>query len=53
MSDAAVPDLKPNAQAPRAGAGWLKRSLDSDIFYSFRRSRMTMVAAAANRAISA
>lgn len=46
MADAAVPDLKPNAQTPRAGVGWLKRSLDSDIFYSFRRSRMTMVAAA-------
>src|SRR5204862_3346392 len=26
--------------------GWLKRALNSDIFYSFRRSRMTMVAAA-------
>src|SRR5581483_97339 len=26
--------------------GWLKRALDSDVFYSFRRSRMTVVAAA-------
>ena len=28
------------------GAGWLRRALESDIFYSFRRSKMTMVAAA-------
>ena len=47
MSDAAVPrPAKPNAQAPRFGTGWLKRTLDSDVFYSFRRSKMTMVAAA-------
>ncbi|WP_291845673.1 ABC transporter permease [Bradyrhizobium sp.] len=47
MSDAVVPDLtEPNAQRARAGAGWLSRALDSDMFYSFRRSRMTMVAAA-------
>jgi peptide/nickel transport system permease protein len=47
MSDAVVPDpTEPNAQRARAGAGWLNRALDSDMFYSFRRSRMTMVAAA-------
>jgi len=46
MADAALPDIKPNTQTPRTGVGWLKRSLDSDVFYSFRRSRMTMVAAA-------
>ena len=26
------------------GVGWFRRALDSDIFYSFRRSRMTMIA---------
>jgi peptide/nickel transport system permease protein len=47
MSDAAVPQLaKPNVQAARYGTGWLKRTLDGDMFYSFRRSKMTMVAAA-------
>src|SRR6476661_5155564 len=47
MSDAVVPHrVEPSAPPARAGTGWLKRALDSDIFYSFRRSRMTMVAAA-------
>ena len=46
MSDAVVPHrVEPSAPGARAGTGWLKRGLDSDIFYSFRRSRMTMVAA--------
>lgn len=46
MSDAVVPErTEPNAQGARHGTGWLKRALDSDMFYSFRRSRMTMVAA--------
>jgi peptide/nickel transport system permease protein len=46
MSDAVVPH-RAEPSAPRArGTGWIKRALDSDIFYSFRRSRMTMVAAA-------
>ncbi len=46
MSDAVVPHrAEPSAVPARAGAGWVKRALDSDIFYSFRRSRMTMVAA--------
>jgi len=46
MSDAVVPHrVEPSAPRARAGTGWLKRALDSDIFYSFRRSRMTMVAA--------
>jgi peptide/nickel transport system permease protein len=46
MTDAAVP--RPAAAAPQAGrgAGLLRRALDSDVFYSFRRSRLTMVAAA-------
>src|SRR5690349_15767347 len=45
MTDAAVPH--PADAAPRSsrGTGWLRRALDSDIFYSFRRSRMTMIAA--------
>ena len=47
MSDAAIPQLaKPNVQATRLSTGWLKRTLDGDMFYSFRRSKMTMVAAA-------
>jgi peptide/nickel transport system permease protein len=43
MSDAVVPH-KTRSTAP--GAGWLRRALASDVFYSFRRSRLTMVAAA-------
>ena len=43
MSDAVVPD---RTQDHEPAAGWFKRALDSDIFYSFRRSKLTMVAAA-------
>jgi peptide/nickel transport system permease protein len=43
MSDAVVPH-KP--EAPALSSGWLRRAVDSDVFYSFRRSRLTMVAAA-------
>lgn len=47
MSDAVVPQrTEPNAQGARSGTSWLKRALDSDMFYSFRRSKMTVVAAA-------
>ena len=47
MSDAVVPHrVEPSAPRARSGTGWLKRALDSDIFYSFRRSRMTIAAAA-------
>src|SRR5205809_3598092 len=47
MSDAVVHHrVEPSAPAARSGTSWLKRAFDSDIFYSFRRSRMTMVAAA-------
>lgn len=42
MSDAALPD---HAAPPRA-PGRLERALQSDLFYSFRRSRLTMLAAA-------
>jgi peptide/nickel transport system permease protein len=43
MSEAVVPHTtgKPNAAAP----GWFRRTLDGDLFYSFRRSRITMIAA--------
>jgi len=47
MSDAVVPhQSESNAPPARASHGWLKRALDSDLFYSFSRSKMTMVAAA-------
>src|SRR4051794_21992894 len=46
MSEAVVPH-KVEERGPRADApGWFKRALDSDLFYSFRRSKITMVAAA-------
>jgi peptide/nickel transport system permease protein len=47
MSDAVVPH-KAEARPPGAGVsseGWLRRAVGSDLFYSFRRSRITMVAA--------
>jgi peptide/nickel transport system permease protein len=43
MSDAALPHEAPSTHTPTAG--FIRRALDSDIFYSFRRSRLTMVAA--------
>ena len=43
MSDAVVPHRSDDH--PQAPAGWFGRALDSDILYSFRRSRLTMVAA--------
>jgi peptide/nickel transport system permease protein len=45
MSEAVVPhSSETNAQRP-AASGWLRRALESDVFYSFRRSKLTMVAA--------
>ncbi|QPF89756.1 ABC transporter permease [Bradyrhizobium commune] len=44
MSEAVVPH-KAEKSATTA-PGWLRRALDSDLFYSFRRSRITMIAAA-------
>jgi peptide/nickel transport system permease protein len=47
MSDAVVPH-KAESSAPRAApsaAGLFRRAIDSDLFYAFRRSRLTMVAA--------
>ena len=48
MSDAAISHkTSSNASPPRAySSRWFRRALDSDIFYSFRRSKLTMVAAA-------
>ncbi|WP_315772462.1 MULTISPECIES: ABC transporter permease [unclassified Bradyrhizobium] len=43
MSDAALPHPTP-VETPRAD-GWLKRALASDLFYSFRRSKLTVAAA--------
>jgi peptide/nickel transport system permease protein len=47
MSDAVVPHPSAaDTQSPRpAPGGWLRRALESDVFYSFRRSKLTMVAA--------
>src|SRR5258708_25261308 len=46
MSDAVVPHrVEPSAPRARSGTGWLRRTVDSDMFYSFRRSKLTMVAA--------
>lgn len=45
MTDAAVPRPAEAAIAAGRGTGLVRRALDSDIFYSFRRSRMTMIAA--------
>jgi peptide/nickel transport system permease protein len=47
MSDAVVPHkAEPDtSRAPVAASGWRARAVDSDLFYSFRRSRLTMVAA--------
>ena len=45
MSDAVVPHR--DAGATRSpSSGWLTRALESDLFYSFRRSKLTMLAAA-------
>ena len=46
MSDAVVPrEPDASAKARPAPAGWIARALESDLFYSFRRSKLTMVAA--------
>src|ERR1700716_4186934 len=47
MSDAVVPHpAESSAPRPRTGSSWLRRAFESDIFYSFTRSKLTMVAAA-------
>jgi peptide/nickel transport system permease protein len=47
MSDAVVPHkAEPSAsRAHVSSPGWLARTVESDLFYSFRRSKLTMVAA--------
>jgi peptide/nickel transport system permease protein len=46
MSDAVVPHpAEPSAPHPRSRGNWLGRALESDVFYSFRRSKLTMLAA--------
>jgi peptide/nickel transport system permease protein len=45
MSDAVVPHREAGTTHP-ASSGWFRRALESDLFYSFRRSRLTMLAAA-------
>ncbi|WP_027550286.1 ABC transporter permease [Bradyrhizobium sp. Cp5.3] len=44
MSEAVVPH-KVEDRGSRASPGWFRRALDSDLFYSFRRSKITMIAA--------
>jgi len=49
MSDAVVPrstDASAQAAQSSAPAGFVARALESDVFYSFRRSKLTMLAAA-------
>ena len=48
MSDAVLPHQTEadNAPAHTPGAGLLRRAIESDLFYSFRRSRLTMAAGA-------
>jgi peptide/nickel transport system permease protein len=46
MSDAALPSKAETHASRAASAGRLKRLVESDLFYSFRRSRLTMIAAA-------
>jgi peptide/nickel transport system permease protein len=47
MTETAIPHpTEPAAPRAQAAAGWFRRAVDSDIFYSFRRSKLTMVAAA-------
>jgi peptide/nickel transport system permease protein len=46
MSEAAPHSLEPSAPPAHSQARWFTRAFESDIFYSFRRSRMTMAAAA-------
>jgi peptide/nickel transport system permease protein len=47
MSEAAISEKTGSNASPHPhGPRWLHRAFDSDIFYSFRRSKLTMVAAA-------
>lgn len=46
MSDVVVSNSGKQSAPSAHARSWLSRALDSDIFYSFRRSKLTMVAAA-------
>src|ERR1700760_3991278 len=47
MTEATVQNsTEPTAPRAPVAVGWFRRAIDSDIFYSFRRSKLTMVAAA-------
>jgi peptide/nickel transport system permease protein len=47
MTETAVPHpIESAAPQAQAAPGWFRRAVDSDVFYSFRRSKLTMVAAA-------
>jgi peptide/nickel transport system permease protein len=47
MSDAAVPEkAQPAAPSPVQTPGWFAHLIESELFYSLRRSKLTMVAAA-------
>src|SRR6476646_2215985 len=48
MTEVTLPHkIEPSAPPARAQpGGWFSRAIESDLFYSFRRSRLTMVAAA-------
>src|ERR1700745_4142661 len=46
MSDAVVPHRTDQTARPAPTTGWFRRAIESDLFYSFRRSKLTMLAAA-------
>src|SRR5947207_8831127 len=47
MAEAVVqPKVEASASPTHISGRWLGRAIDSDVFYSFRRSKLTMVAAA-------
>jgi peptide/nickel transport system permease protein len=47
MTETTVPHpAEQTAPREQVAVGWFRRAIDSDVFYSFRRSRLTMVAAA-------
>src|SRR6516162_122709 len=48
MSDAVVPEQRDTGAKPSQSSseGWFARALASDVFYCFRRSRITMIAGA-------
>ena len=45
MTETVVPHKVEKRGSRAATPGWFKRTLDSDLFYSFRRSKITMIAA--------